>query len=53
MPVAAPWKKAIWASVFALLAAGSALGAAAHGLELSASLRTTLWQPLYLSLGRQ
>jgi hypothetical protein len=51
MPGAAPWKKAIWVSVFALLVAGSALGAAAHGLELSASLRTTMWQPLYLSLG--
>lgn len=37
--------------MFALLAAGSTLGAAAHGLELSASLRTTTWQPLYLSLG--
>jgi Family of unknown function (DUF6962) len=50
-PVSASWKKSIWASVFALLAVGSTLGAIAHGLDLSAPVRTTLWRPLYLSLG--
>lgn len=50
-PVHAGWKKAIWASVFALLAVGSVLGAVAHGFDLSSSVRTMLWRPLYLSLG--
>jgi len=45
------WRTAIWGSVFVLLAAGSALGAVAHGLDLSASVRAALWRPLYLSLG--
>lgn len=50
-PVREEWMKRLWASVFALLAVGGALGAVAHGLDLSSSVRTTLWQPLYLSLG--
>ena len=45
------WQKRIWASVFALLAIGSALGAVTHGLEVSPSVSTMLWRPLYLSLG--
>jgi hypothetical protein len=44
-------KRAIWVSVFACLGAGSALGAIAHGLDLSPSVRAALWRPLYLSLG--
>jgi hypothetical protein len=41
----------IWVS--ALIAAGCAslLGAATHGLAISADLRETLWQPLFLLLG--
>jgi hypothetical protein len=50
-PARAELRKVIWGSVFALLAAGSALGTVAHGLDLSASMRTLLWRPLYLSLG--
>ena len=50
VPVRARWKKAIWGSVFALLAIGSVLGAIVHGLDLTASIRARLWQPLYLSL---
>ena len=49
-PAAAPWRKAIWATVFALLAAGAALGAVAHGLDLTPAAVTTLFRPLYLSL---
>lgn len=41
----------LWCWVFALLALVSFLGAAAHGLEMPASLRATIWKPLYLSLG--
>lgn len=51
MPVRAPWKKAIWASVFVLLATGSALGAVAHGLDWPTPVKAMLWKPLYLSLG--
>jgi hypothetical protein len=51
LPACAPWKKAIWGSVFALLAIGSALGAVAHGLDLPPPVAAALWRPLYLSLG--
>jgi hypothetical protein len=51
LPTRARWKKAIWISVFTCLGAGSALGAVAHGLDLSPTVRAALWQPLYLSLG--
>jgi hypothetical protein len=37
--------------VFGLLTAASFLGAMAHGLDLSPTLRNLLWQPLYLALG--
>lgn len=50
-PAGARWKKGLWASVFALLASASVLGAIAHGFDLSSSLRTALWRPLYLLLG--
>jgi len=45
------WRMGLWAWVFGLTALGSALGAAAHGLALGATVRWALWQPLYLSLG--
>jgi len=45
------WKVTIWSWVFALLALGATLGALAHGLDLAASTRTLLWQPLFLALG--
>jgi hypothetical protein len=44
-------RKAVWASVFALLTVGSALGAVAHGFEWSETARAIWWRPLYLSLG--
>jgi hypothetical protein len=50
-PVNATWKRALWCWVFGLLGLASVLGAVAHGLELSESVRSALWQPLYLSLG--
>ncbi len=46
-----PFKIGIWTWVFALLAVASVLGAVAHALDISESLRTLLWRPLYLSLG--
>jgi hypothetical protein len=51
LPTRARLTRAIWAAVFACLGAGSALGAVAHGLDLSPTVRAALWQPLYLSLG--
>ena len=51
IPVDATWKRALWCWVFGLLGLASFLGAAAHGLELSESVRGVLWRPLYLSLG--
>lgn len=45
------WKAGLWAWVVGLLGLASVLGAVAHGFEMSDSLRTTLWQPLYLLLG--
>jgi hypothetical protein len=48
---AAGWKRALWVTVLGLLSCGSWLGAIAHGLQLSAAVRTAIWRPLYLSLG--
>ncbi len=45
------WRTTLWCWVFTLLAIASFLGALAHGLEMPKSIRTTLWTPLYLSLG--
>jgi hypothetical protein len=49
--VSATWKRALWCWVFGLLVVASVLGTVAHGLELSESVRSVLWRPLYLSLG--
>jgi hypothetical protein len=46
-----PFKTGIWTWVFGLLAVASVLGAVAHALDISESLRTLLWRPLYLALG--
>jgi len=45
------WKTGVWICVIGLLGLASLLGAVAHGFEISDSLRSALWQPLYLSLG--
>lgn len=45
------FKVRVWLGVFGLLTIASALGAVAHGLDLSDGLRDALWQPLFLSLG--
>jgi hypothetical protein len=50
-PSSAPWKRALWVSVFGLLSCGSWLGAVAHGLQWSDAARAAIWRPLYLSLG--
>jgi hypothetical protein len=49
--VSATWKRALWCWLFGLLAVASVLGTVVHGLELSESVRSVLWRPLYLSLG--
>jgi hypothetical protein len=46
-----PRRVQIWTWVFGLLVLASVLGALAHGLDLSATVRAWLWQPLYLTLG--
>jgi hypothetical protein len=51
MRVDALWKRRIWSWVIGLLGLASALGAAAHGLDLSDRVSSLLWLPLYLSLG--
>jgi len=43
--------RAVWLSALTAMAVSSVLGAVAHGLELSPSVRDLLWQPLYLALG--
>jgi uncharacterized protein DUF6962 len=43
-------RKSVWAWVFRLLVLSSALGALAHGLVLSESVRAMSWHALYLSL---
>lgn len=43
--------RSVWLAALAALGVASGLGAVAHGLRLSASLRDFLWQPLYLALG--
>ena len=51
MPVTGTWKRAVWVGVLGLMACASMLGAVAHGLTLSDSMREALWKLLYLSLG--
>ena len=46
-----PPRVTVWVLVLSLLAVASALGAAAHGLDLSSDTVYLLWQPLFLSLG--
>jgi hypothetical protein len=49
--VRAAWKRSLWVWVLGLLGLASFLGAIAHGLDLSGSVRAVLWLPLYFSLG--
>ena len=42
---------AVWSWVFGLLAFSSLLGALVHGLDLSSTVQSWLWRPLFLSLG--
>ena len=46
-----PDKVTLWVLVLGLLVIASALGAVAHGLDLSGDTLFILWQPLFLSLG--
>jgi hypothetical protein len=46
-----PWRRVIWGGVLGMLALGSFLGAAAHGLVVPPVVRTYFWQRIYLSLG--
>jgi hypothetical protein len=50
-PTPAALKRTLWVSVFGLLSCASWLGAVAHGWQWSEVARTTIWRPLYLSLG--
>lgn len=45
-----PWRRLIWGGALAMLALGSFLGAAAHGLVVPAVVRAYFWQRIYLSL---
>ncbi len=46
-----PSKVTLWVLLLALLVVASALGAVAHGFDLSPDTLYVLWQPLFLSLG--
>ena len=45
------FKVRIWSWAFGLLAFASALGAIAHGFQMSEQLNSLLWKPLNLALG--
>jgi hypothetical protein len=46
-----PRKVKLWINVLGLLGIASALGAIAHGFDLTDTARYVVWQPLFLSLG--
>lgn len=46
-----PWKAAVWAWAFGLLALAAVLGAIAHGFQMSPAANLRFWQPLNLALG--
>ncbi len=46
-----PWKQGVWVGAFLLMGGGAGLGAVAHGLRLTATMRAVLWWLIYLSLG--
>ncbi len=46
-----PWKAALWVWILGLLAVAAALGSIAHGFKMSGALKSSLWHPIYLSLG--
>jgi hypothetical protein len=45
-----PWKAGLWTAVFGLMALAAALGAIAHGFQMSATANRRWWIPLNLSL---
>jgi hypothetical protein len=49
--VARPMWTHVWTWLFALLSIASLIGAAAHGLEMAASIESAIWSPAYLALG--
>jgi hypothetical protein len=49
--VARPMWTRVWIWLFALLSIASLIGAAAHGLEMAASIESAIWSPAYLALG--
>lgn len=51
LPTPALWKRNVWIAALVCMAAGSLLGAVAHGFALGETTRALLWKPLYLSLG--
>lgn len=46
-----PFRTRTWAWIFGLMAFASALGAAAHGFQMSDTINAALWAPLNLALG--
>lgn len=46
-----PFKTRVWIAAFGLLAFAAAMGAVAHGFQMSARLNRILWQPINLALG--
>lgn len=50
-PCGARWRATLWGATLGVLALASLLGAAAHGLVLSAGTQAALWRPLYALLG--
>jgi hypothetical protein len=46
-----PFKTVVWYAAFGLLTFAAAMGAVAHGFQMSARLNRILWQPLNLALG--
>jgi hypothetical protein len=48
---ASPWKAALWSWAFGFLALTAALGALAHGFQMSRTLNQWLWRPLNLASG--
>jgi hypothetical protein len=45
------WKVDLWSAGFGLMALSGALGAAAHGFQMSKTTNDRIWMPLNLSLG--
>jgi hypothetical protein len=46
-----PWRTNVWSLAIGLVAPAAALGAIAHGLEISPETEALLWQPLNVAMG--